>query len=314
MRVRSGKLRAGEGFLSTVVVKPMLAWLEARDYRVTRGGVVFRCMLTWGTIAAADVTAFGASAKMEPPFARGHAFDATCSARLGRRFDTIPYGLHGLLSDFLLLQLGTARSLQRLELIHHSRNKLRHRWMNVHRALYHSVGRLGVHDIEHAMDDLVTLKSQEGGAQYLFVISIHKDFHETLGLTSLIRAHDVLHCHGRDQRRLARLADFRFGHPGTAKRRIGVERVGRDAVAHPSLIVVEKIRCHDLEIIPRRVRERALTIAVAHRPDTGNVGPQLVIHQDIPARVCADTRLVEAKVVSVWSPTRRNQQMSSSNL
>ena len=77
--------------------------------------------------------------------------------------------------------------------------------------------------------------------------------------------------------------------------------------SHSSLIVVEKIRCHDLEIIPRRVRERASTIAVAHRPDTGNVGTQLVVHLDIPSRVCADTRLVEAKVVSVWSPTSRNQ-------
>ena len=111
--------------------------------------------------------------------------------------------------------------------------------MNVHRALYHCVGRLGVHDIEYAMDDLVAFESQEGGAQYLFVISIDKDFHETLGLTSLIRAHDVLHRHDRDQRRLARLADFRFRHPGAAKWRIGVERVGRDAVAHASLIVVE---------------------------------------------------------------------------
>jgi hypothetical protein len=79
----------------------MLAWLEARDYRVIRAGVVFRCVLTWGTIAAADVTAFGASAKMKPPFARGHAFDATCSAWLGRCVDTIPSGLHRLLSDFL---------------------------------------------------------------------------------------------------------------------------------------------------------------------------------------------------------------------
>ena len=106
MRVRSGKLRAGEGFLSTVVVKPMLAWLEARDYRVTRGGVVFRCMLTWGTIAAADVTAFGASAKMQPPPVQPRAFDATCSARLGRWVDTLPFGIHTLLSDFPLLQLG----------------------------------------------------------------------------------------------------------------------------------------------------------------------------------------------------------------
>ena len=81
----------------------MLAWLEARDYRMTRSGVVFRCMLTWGTIAAADVTAFGASAKMKPPFARGRAFDATCSAWLGRCVDNIRNGLHGLLYDLLLL-------------------------------------------------------------------------------------------------------------------------------------------------------------------------------------------------------------------
>ena len=70
--------------------------------------------------------------------------------------------------------------------------------MNVHRALYHCVGRPGVHDIEYAMDDLVTFESQERGAQYLFGVPIDKDFHEALGLTPLIRAHDVLHCHGRD--------------------------------------------------------------------------------------------------------------------
>ena len=51
--------------------------------------------------------------------------------------------------------------------------------MNVHRALYHCVGRFSVHDIEYAMDDLVTFESQEGGTQYLFVMAIHKDFHET---------------------------------------------------------------------------------------------------------------------------------------
>jgi hypothetical protein len=41
------KLRAGEEFLCTIVVKPPLARLEARDYRVTRSGEMFRCMLTW---------------------------------------------------------------------------------------------------------------------------------------------------------------------------------------------------------------------------------------------------------------------------
>jgi len=42
---------------------------------------------------------------MQPPSAQSQAFDATCSARLGRWVDTIPLGLHRLLSDFLLLQL-----------------------------------------------------------------------------------------------------------------------------------------------------------------------------------------------------------------
>ena len=51
------------------------------------------------------MTAFGASAKMQPPSAQSQAFDATCSAWLGRWVDTIPLGFHRLLSDFLLLQL-----------------------------------------------------------------------------------------------------------------------------------------------------------------------------------------------------------------
>src|SRR4029077_4928033 len=51
------------------------------------------------------VTAFSASAKMKPPSAPLQAFDATCSARLDCRVDTIPFGLHRLLSDFRLLEL-----------------------------------------------------------------------------------------------------------------------------------------------------------------------------------------------------------------
>ena len=104
--MRSLKLRAGDELLCTIVVKPLLARLETRDYRVTRSDAVFRRMLIWRTIAAADVSAFGASAKMQPPSAQSQAFDATCSAWLDRRVDTIPLRLHRLLSDFLLLALG----------------------------------------------------------------------------------------------------------------------------------------------------------------------------------------------------------------
>ena len=92
--------RAGEEFFGPIVVEPPLTRLEARDDRVTRSGVMFRCMLVRRTIAAADVTAFGASAKMKPPSAQSRAFDATCSAWLGRRVDAIPLRLHRLLCDF----------------------------------------------------------------------------------------------------------------------------------------------------------------------------------------------------------------------
>jgi hypothetical protein len=104
--VRSAKLRAGDELLGTIVVKPLLARFETGDYRVTRSGAVFRRMLIWRTIAAADVPAFGASAKMQPPSAQSQTFDATGSAWLDRRVDTIPLRLHRLLSDFLLLALG----------------------------------------------------------------------------------------------------------------------------------------------------------------------------------------------------------------
>ena len=45
------------------------------------------------------MTAFGASAKMKPPSAQSRAFDATCSAWLGRWANTIPLGLHSVSSS-----------------------------------------------------------------------------------------------------------------------------------------------------------------------------------------------------------------------
>src|SRR5277367_84467 len=156
--------------------------------------------------------------------------------------------------------------------------------MNVHGALYHCVGRLGVHDIEYAMDDLVTFESQEGGAQYLFVISIHKDFHETLGLTSLIRANDILHCHSRDQRRLARLTDFGFRHPGAAKWRIGVERVGRDAVAHSSLIVTLTSLLSTRTSMPSSLRKPAIACETSSSSGEIKRGPNSITVTSLPKR------------------------------
>src|SRR5581483_9979921 len=96
MAVGARKLRAGEGFSRAIVVKPFLARLEAHDDRVAGGAKVFGRVLTWRTVAAADVAALRAAAKMQPPSARSQAFDATCSARLHRGVDAVPLAFHGV--------------------------------------------------------------------------------------------------------------------------------------------------------------------------------------------------------------------------
>src|SRR5579871_6083464 len=98
MLVRRVKLRTGEELVIAIVVKPVLVGLEARDDGVTRRRVMLRCMLARRSITAADMPAFGTSAKMQPPPAGSRAFEATRSARLCCRVDAIPLRCHGISS------------------------------------------------------------------------------------------------------------------------------------------------------------------------------------------------------------------------
>ena len=82
--MRRGQFRTGKEFARSIIIKPPLAFLETRDNRVASSCVVFRCMLTGRTIAAADVTTFGASAQMQPPTAARQAFNTAGTTRLGR--------------------------------------------------------------------------------------------------------------------------------------------------------------------------------------------------------------------------------------
>jgi|SRR5580658_6019417 hypothetical protein len=54
-------------------------------------------MLAWRSIAAADVTAFGTSAQMQPPSVRCQAFDATCTAWFRVQIDAFSFTLHACL-------------------------------------------------------------------------------------------------------------------------------------------------------------------------------------------------------------------------
>jgi hypothetical protein len=71
---------------------------------------------------------------MQPPPARSQAFDATRSGWLGRWVNTIPLGLHGLLSDFRLLEL-----------------PLRRRSVGGHHRWFHVSCRLAVSDARVAL-------------------------------------------------------------------------------------------------------------------------------------------------------------------
>ena len=89
-------------------------------------------------------------------------------------------------------------------------------------------------------------------------------------------------------------ARLRLGHADAAERRIDVERVAQNAVAHAPPLAVQEIRGDDLEVVIGRVGEGAAAIAVAKRPDTGRAGAQFVIDGDIAAWVDVNTGHVKA--------------------
>ena len=92
----------------------------------------------------------------------------------------------------------------------------------------------------------------------------------------------------RHQRGTAAAPNLRFRHAGTAERRVGVERVGGDAVADLPRPAVEQVRRHDLEVVVRGVREGAAAVAVAERPDPRHGGAQLVVDLDVASVVYLD--------------------------
>ena len=142
----------------------------------------------------------------------------------------------------------------------------------MHGALQDRVGRLGVHGVEHAMDRLVAARAQKGSAQDLLRLGIDEDLHETVGLALFEGAGDVLHGNAAHERAAAAAAHLGLGHAGAAERRVGIERIGGDAVTDLPVFAVEQVGCHDLEVIVGGMGEGAPSVAVAQRPDARHVG------------------------------------------
>ena len=102
---------------------------------------------------------------------------------------------------------------------------------------------------------------------------------------------------------------FGLGQADPAQRRIDVERVNGNAVAHLARGAVEQVRCGDLEIIVRSVGEGASAVAIAERPDVRNAGLQGFVHDDIAVSVDLHARGLEPEIVSVRATADGEQHM-----
>ena len=116
-----------------------------------------------------------------------------------------------------------------------------------------------------------------------------------------------------DQRSPAGLADFGLGHAGAAERRVDVQRVGGDAIADPARVVIEQVGGDDLGVVVRRVREGALAVAIAQRPDARDAGAQLIVDHDVAALVDCDAGLVEAEIVGIRAAADGEQQVRAAD-
>ena len=149
------------------------------------------------------------------------------------------------------------------------------------------------------MNHLVGFNAQQAGPQNFLGVRIYQHLHEALGFTAFARTPHLRHHHFSDHHLFARSASFMRSHAHACQRRVGVQRVGGDAVAEPTCFMVKQIRGDDFVVVIRRVGEGATSVGVTQRIDTGNVCGELIIDGDVAALVHSDAGLLQSKVVGV---------------
>ena len=149
------------------------------------------------------------------------------------------------------------------------------------------VGGLGVHGVEDAVDGFVAAGAEDVGAEDLLGVGVDEDLDEAFGFAFFDGAADAGHGAGADEGWLSGFADFGFGEADAAEGRVGVEGVAEDAVGDAAGIVVEEVGGDDFEVVVGGVGEGAAAVAVAHGPDAGDVGAELVVDGDVAAVVGA---------------------------
>ena len=109
-------------------------------------------------------------------------------------------------------------------------------------------------------------------APSIFCVScVRHDFHEALRLVLFHGSADAGHRPLGNQQWPARLACLRLCQAYPSERRIDIERIAEDTIAHFAVLSVKEICCNDLEIIVSRVSKGTAPVAVADCPDAGYI-------------------------------------------
>jgi len=159
--------------------------------------------------------------------------------------------------------------------------------------------------------DLVAVHSQDGRAQQVLVLGVDQHLHEALRFAGFAGAAHALHRHLGVQHAAAAGAGFGLGDADAAERRVDEERVAGYAVADAARVVVEQVGDHDLVVVPRRVREGAAAVAVAHRPHAFGTGAALLVDLDVAARVGLDAGHRQPQAVGVRAPADGQQHVAA---
>ena len=127
-------------------------------------------------------------------------------------------------------------------------------------------------------------------------------------------AANTRHWPATDPDRVAFGSRFGFGQADSPERRIDIERVNGNPIAHFARGAVEQVRCGDFEIIVRSVGKGAAAVAIAERPDVGDAGLQGFVDDDIAVCVDLHARGLEPEIVRVRSAADGEQHMRTENL
>jgi hypothetical protein len=172
----------------------------------------------------------------------------------------------------------------------------------------------GVHHVEDAVDRLVAASAQDGCAEDFRRLRVHHHLHESLRLILLDSAPHTGHWPMSDEQGSAARARLGFGDADAAERRVDIESIGRNPLAHAARLATQEVGRNDLEVVVGRVCEGAAAIAVAERPDARHVGRELIVDADVAARVGRDTGLVEPEVVRVGSTPNGQKDVAAGDL